>query len=111
VLLDREDLDRARAKARLERLAREGASERSLATARLHLANVERLAAVRDGDRKALDDLLDLVSTLRTQLVLARYTGSSVEGVGSIVSEVWARVEGLHEAIDDPTLDGVATQH
>ncbi len=42
----------------------------------------------------------DLVQALRAQLVLARFAGSSVEGVGGIVSEVWARVEGLGAAID-----------
>jgi hypothetical protein len=99
-LLRREGFDLAAASSRVGDLERSGASLRAIATARLHLENVRRLHAMRERDARALDELADLVQALRTQLVLARFAGSSVEGVGGIVSEVWARVEGLGAAMD-----------
>lgn len=99
-LLRREGFDAAAASARVLDLEKSGASLRAVATARLHLDNVRRLHAMRERDARALDELADLVQALRTQLVLARFAGSSVEGVGGIVSEVWARVEGLGAAMD-----------
>ena len=109
-VLGREGFDLAAADQRVAELEKARASPRSLATARLHLENVRRLAALRDRDARALDELADLVQALRTQLTLARFAGSSVEGVGGIVSEVWARVEGLGAALggddDDLSLDG-----
>ena len=105
-VLGREGFDLAAAEKRVVELEKAQASARSLATARLHLENVKRLAALRDRDARALEELADLVQALRTQLTLARFAGSSVEGVGGIVSEVWARVEGLGAAIgDDISLD------
>ena len=105
-VLGREGFDFAAAEKRVAALEKAQASARSLATARLHLENVRRLAALRDRDARALEELADLVQALRTQLTLARFAGSSVEGVGGIVSEVWARVEGLGAAIgDDISLD------
>jgi hypothetical protein len=110
-VLGREGFDLAAAERRVVELEKARASARSLATARLHLENVKRLAALRDRDARALEELSDLVQALRTQLTLARFAGSSVEGVGGIVSEVWARVEGLGAALgdgddDDLSLDG-----
>jgi hypothetical protein len=99
-LLARSGFDVAEAKNRLAELEQKGAPARALATARLHLENVERLQGLHDRDRRALDELADLVEAMRTQLVLARYAGSSADGVGSIVGEVWSRVEGLGEVID-----------
>ena len=99
-LLRRDGFDDVAAAARVAELEQTRASTRALATARLHLDNVRRLRAMRDRDARALEELADLVQALRTQLVLARFAGSSVEGVGGIVSEVWARVEGLGAAID-----------
>lgn len=99
-LLRREGFDDVAAASRVEELEQTRASSRALATARLHLENVRRLRAMRDRDARALEELADLIQALRTQLVLARFAGSSVEGVGGIVSEVWARVEGLGAAID-----------
>lgn len=99
-LLRRDGFDAAAAEKRVLELERTGASLRSIATARLHMDNVRRLYAMRERDARALDELADLVQALRTQLVLARFAGSSVEGVGGIVSEVWARVEGLGAAMD-----------
>jgi hypothetical protein len=98
-VLGREGFDRDAAERRVAELEKSRASARSLATARLHLENVKRLAALRDRDARALEELADLVQALRTQLTLARFAGSSVEGVGGIVSEVWARVEGLGAAL------------
>ena len=103
-VLGREGFDLAAAERRVVSLEKSSASARSLATARLHLENGKRLAALRDRDARALEELADLVQALRTQLTLARFAGSSVEGVGGIVSEVWARVEGLGAAIGDSDL-------
>jgi hypothetical protein len=99
-LLRRDGFDDVAAASRVAELEQARASSRALATARLHLDNVRRLRAMRDRDARALEELADLIQALRTQLVLARFAGSSVEGVGGIVSEVWARVEGLGAAID-----------
>ena len=101
-LLERPTFGLDSARAHVERLGQDGASARALASARLHLANVERLEALRRRDDLALEELGELVSALRTQLVLARYAGSAPEGAGDIVSEVWARVEVLGTSMDDP---------
>lgn len=99
-LLRQDAFDAAAAARRVADLEQSGASPRAISTARLHLENVRRLVELRDRDAHALEELSDLVQALRTQLVLARFAGSSVEGVGGIVSEVWARVEGLGAAMD-----------
>jgi hypothetical protein len=99
-LLARPELDPDLAAQRLTALESEGAAPRTLASARLHHENVRRLVNLRARDRQALEELTDLVAALRTQLVLARYAGSSAEGVGGIVTEMWARVEGLGAAIE-----------
>lgn len=101
-LLGRASFGLDSARARVERLTRAGGSPRALASARLHLENVERLGALKRRDELALEELAELVSALRTQLVLARYAGSTPEGAGDIVSEVWARVETLGTTMDDP---------
>jgi len=98
-LVGREGFDLAAAEARVADLAAADASPRALSTARLHLDNVRRLLAMRERDALALDELADLVQALRAQLVLARFAGSQAEGAGGIVSEVWARVEGLGVAL------------
>lgn len=99
-ILKREGFSESCAQERVRDLEQSGASPRAISTARLHLENVRRLMAMRERDARALEELADLVQALRTQLVLARYAGSTVEGVGGIVSEVWARVEGLSVAMD-----------
>jgi hypothetical protein len=99
-LLLKHDFDLEAAEARVAALENENASARAVATARLHLDNIRRLRTLRDRDARSLEELADLVQALRTQLVLARFAGSSVEGASGIVSEVWARVEGLGAAID-----------
>lgn len=98
-LLGKDGFDLAQAEHKLRELERSNASPRALSTARLHVENVRRLVALRDRDAQVLGELADLVQALRTQLVLARFAGSSVEGAGGIVSEVWARVEGLGVAL------------
>ncbi|HEX6276946.1 MAG TPA: hypothetical protein VFZ53_28090 [Polyangiaceae bacterium] len=100
-LLARPSFGLAPARAHVERLERDGASPRTVASARLHLANVERLDALRRRDDLALEELGELVAALRTQLVLARYAGSTPEGAGDIVSEMWARVEVLGTTMDE----------
>jgi hypothetical protein len=99
-VLRADDFDLGAAERKVAELEQSAVSPRSLSTARLHLENIRRLHALRDRDATAIDELADLVQALRTQLLLARFAGSSVEGVGGIVSEVWARVEGLGAAID-----------
>jgi hypothetical protein len=98
------------AERRIEQLTREGSSARSLAPARLHLENVKRLQTLRRRDEQTLSELGELATTLRTQLVLARYAGSTPHDAGDIVSEVWARVEVLGSTLDplqDSTIEAV----
>jgi hypothetical protein len=85
---------------RLQDLAAQGAPERAVATARLRHESLSRLEALRAADAQALEELADLLEALRTQLLLARYAGSSAEGADAIVTEVWARLEGLGTAFD-----------
>ena len=94
------ELHEARAAARLRALEQDHGSSRASATARLDLENIRRLGALRDQDARALDELSSLAEALRTQIVLARFSGSSAADVGGIVSEVWARVEGLGAALE-----------
>lgn len=98
-LLAREGFDLRAAEARLADLTGADASPRAISTARLHLDYVRRLKALRERDARALDELSDLVQALRAQLTLARFAGSQPEGAGGIVSELWARVEGLGVAL------------
>jgi hypothetical protein len=92
--------DAAAAKERLRELEARGAPERVIATARVQLESLVRLEELRAADARALDELAELLEALRTQLVLARYAGSTAEGVGALVSEVWARLEGLGAAFE-----------
>lgn len=85
---------------RVDALTARADNPRALATARLHAENVTRLARLRDRDLRALEELAELAAALRTQLVLARFAGTNVDGASDIVGEVWARVEGLGEALD-----------
>jgi len=99
-LVARSEFDREASAKRLADLERSGAEPRAIATARLQLESLERLAQMRAADARALEELADLLEALRTQLVLARYAGSSADGASAIVSEVWARLEGLGAALD-----------
>jgi hypothetical protein len=97
---ERVGFDREGSAKRLEELENSGASERAIATARLQHASLERLEQLRENDARAIEELVDLLEALRTQLVLARYAGSPADGASAIVSEVWARLEGLGAVID-----------
>ena len=100
--LARPELDRDAATARLAELELQRASPRAIATAKLHLDNIDRLRAMRDRDARAIAELADLVQALTAQLALAKFAGSSSrEGASGIVSEVWARVEGLGDALGE----------
>jgi hypothetical protein len=83
-----------------------GAPERTIATARLQHDSLVRLLQLRAADAQALDDLAGLLEALRTQLLLARYSGASADGAGAIVSEVWARLEGIGLAFDGSAAAG-----
>lgn len=91
--------DLTAAERRVSELTRAGGSRRALETAVLHRNNVARIQAMRDRSERALEELGELVGALRSQLVLARYAGSSPEGVGGIVTELWAHVEGLADVM------------
>jgi len=97
-LLARPEFDLDSAKRRLEELTGKGHT-RGLATARLHLANVERLHAMAARDDDLLRELGELAEALRTQLLMVRFAGSSGEGIGDIVNDLWSRVEALSEAM------------
>ncbi len=96
----RSDFDREASARRLYELERTGASERALQTARLHLEGIDRLLELRKTDTRTLEELADLLEALRTQFILARYSGSSAEGASAIVADVFARLEGLGAALD-----------
>ena len=83
-----------------------GAPERTVATAKLQHDNLIRLQQLRAADAQALEELAELLEALRTQLLLARYSGSSADGAGAIVGEVWARLEGLGVAFEVGTGEG-----
>ena len=98
-VLAQSGFDLAEAEERVSALTRSG-NRRALKTAVLHRHNVARIQALRDRQVRVIEELGELVGALRSQLVLARYAGSSPEGVGGIVTELWARVEGLGEVMD-----------
>jgi hypothetical protein len=104
-VLGQPEFDMALAEDRVTALTERG-SARALKTAVLQRDNVARLEALRDRHARALEELGELVGALRSQLVLARYAGSSPEGVGGIVTELWARVEGLGEVMEATHTEG-----
>ncbi|HEX2872214.1 MAG TPA: hypothetical protein VHP33_13175 [Polyangiaceae bacterium] len=108
-LLGQRSFSSQAAEQRIEQLTRDGSSARSLAPARLHLENVRRLENLRSRDEQTLSELGELATTLRTQLVLARYAGSTPHDAGDIVSEVWARVEVLGSTL--APLPQISTGH
>jgi hypothetical protein len=101
-LLGQRDFSFQAAEERVAKLARTGATARSLAPARLHLENVRRLEELRRRDEQTLLELGELATTPRTQLVLARYAGSTPADAGDILTEVWARVEVLGTTLESP---------
>lgn len=100
--LDAQDLSRRLAD--IQKSEQSASTERAAATARLHRESLERLAAMREADARALLELAELLEALRAQLLLARLAGSSAIGTSGasaeIVSEVWARVQGLSATMD-----------
>jgi len=104
-LLSKKGFDRAAAEERVTRLELRAESPRTLASARLHLENVIRLQRLAARDRRALEELSELIAALRTQLVFARYSGSTPGEAGDIVTEVWARVEMLGSTSEQPAFD------
>jgi hypothetical protein len=98
LLLAREEFRISTAQAGVDALERQPAAGRGRASARLHLENVRRLHLFAERDERALDELVALVSALRTELVLVRLSGSSPAGVDDIVSDVWAHIEALRRA-------------
>lgn len=106
-LLSQPQFSASAAEQRVAELSRDGATERSLTPARLHLDNVRQLELLRRRDQETLRELGELAAALRTQLVLLRFSGEGQGGtssgdVGDIVSEVWARVEVLGSALQAP---------
>ena len=99
-LLSKKGFDSGAAEERIARLEQSRASPRTLASARLHLENIARLQSLAARDQRALEELSELVAALRTQLVFARYSGSSPGEASDIVTEVWARVEMLGTSSD-----------
>jgi hypothetical protein len=100
-LLAREEFDLSAASRKLESLERSQASPRVCASARLHVENVRRLRNLRDGDVRALDELSALVVALRTELMVAKLSGSSGGAVDDIVGDLWAHIEGLRQASEE----------
>ena len=99
VALARPGFDPGHAEARLAELESRGAPARA---ARLHRDSVLRLATLRDADRRTLEEMGDALEALRSQIVLARV---AAPGSSDIVSELWARVEGLGAALDETRME------
>jgi hypothetical protein len=72
---------------------------RTAMAASLRAESDASLRALRASDAAAMSELRDLLGALRARIVLARHAGSSAEGPTALVSEVWARIEGLGEAV------------
>jgi hypothetical protein len=90
-----DDAALARAETTLRALETSGASPRVLASARVHVESLGRLAALRRATAAALDDLDALLEALRAQLLVARFEGSGEASVEALVAELWARLEGV----------------
>lgn len=99
VALARPGFDPASAGARLAELEARGAPARA---ARLHHDSVQRLAQLRDADRRTLEEMGDALEALRSQILFARV---AAPGSSDIVSELWARVEGLGAALDETRME------
>ena len=107
-VLAQPDFNFEQAKQRATQLEEQGASASALRTARMHLDNIERLEAMGQLQADALTELEQALGALRSQLVVARYAGSTSEGVDAIVSDLWARVEGLGEALESDVVSKVS---
>ena len=74
----------------------------------LEVAHAGEVAHLDEADQARVE-LADLLEALRTQLVLARYEGSPADDASAIVSEVWARLEGLGAVLDPGSSDAQST--
>lgn len=83
----------------LRRLCRRGSR---LASGDRPDAGDARLIELAERDSRRLSELLEVVRALRTRLVLARYGGASLDGVGDLLSELTTHVESLDEALACP---------
>jgi hypothetical protein len=65
--------------------------------ARAHDENVRRLNELRQRDERLLDEIAELAEALRTQLLVARYSGANDPGahVGDLLSALATRVESM----------------
>lgn len=100
-LLAQERFNPQLATRKLEELRAAGASPRAQSSALLHLSNIRRLSELAERDARALEELAELVSALRTQLIFVRLSGSGAAGVSDTLGELWARLEALSEASDE----------
>jgi len=78
----------------MARLEDVGVDAPTRARALLHVGSIERLKQLRETEARALDELVELVELLRTQLVLARFDASGSESIVDLKHELWARVGG-----------------
>ena len=60
------------------------------------------MARLQLAQQRAIGELEQAIGALHSQLVVARYAGSGEEGVSTIVSDLWSRVEGLGEVLEPP---------
>jgi hypothetical protein len=72
----------------------------SSATLHLRAESEASLRAIRDRDLRAMLELAELLGALRTRIVLAQHSGGD-EGPEGMVSEVWDRIVGLGEAMEE----------
>lgn len=93
------DLDRTAARMRAIDAELRRASRASGSTASLHADSEASLRALASADRAAMRELVELLGALRARIVLARHAGSPSDGPAALASELWARIEGLGEAV------------
>lgn len=72
----------------------------SSATLHLRAESEASLKAIRERDLRAMLELAELLGALRTRIVLAQHSGND-EGPEGMVSEVWDRIVGLGEAMEE----------
>jgi len=85
--------DAAVASARALALESSGADAQAIARARLHATGLAQLEAMRDEERRGLEELAELAELLRAHLILARFGG---EGRAEVLREtLWERVRAL----------------
>ncbi len=95
----------ARATQRVHAIERELSQQQahrlgSSATLHLRAESEASLRAIRERDLRAMLELAELLGALRTRIVLAQHSGVD-EGPAGMVSEVWDRIVGLGEAMQE----------